>query len=207
MTAYAAATATVTSFEKIRDAATNDMQNKPARSTVVTYRDVLERLFTWIRSRPGSPPEITLFGSRPRPNIISLIRPWLPICSRRHLRRCSAARAPACFRKGTLLGALFESLVTQSVRTYAQAAEARVSHLRTRHGDHEVDLILESNGGVLVIKVKLGQAPDDRDVRHLRWLERELGDRLLDAVVITTGPTAYRTPDGIAVIPAALLGP
>ena len=33
-------------------------------------------------------------------------------------------------RDGTFLGALFESSVTQSVRVYAQAADARVGHLR-----------------------------------------------------------------------------
>lgn len=32
-------------------------------------------------------------------------------------------------------------------------------------------------------------------------------DDLLDAVVVTTGPQAYRRSDGIAVVPAALLGP
>ncbi|WP_419926430.1 hypothetical protein [Candidatus Poriferisocius sp.] len=32
-------------------------------------------------------------------------------------------------------------------------------------------------------------------------------DDLLDAAIITTGPTAYRRTDGTAVIPAALLGP
>ncbi|HET8861745.1 MAG TPA: AAA family ATPase [Solirubrobacterales bacterium] len=56
---------------------------------------------------------------------------------------------PSVPRDGTLLGALFESLVTLSVRTYAQAAEA----------------------------------------------------------IVTTGTEAYRRKDGIAVIPAALLGP
>jgi uncharacterized protein len=39
---------------------------------------------------------------------------------------------PAVVRDGTLLGALFESLVTQSVRVYAQSSEARVHHLRTQ---------------------------------------------------------------------------
>jgi hypothetical protein len=34
-------------------------------------------------------------------------------------------------RDGTLFGYLFESLVTQSVRVYAQAGEAEVRHLRT----------------------------------------------------------------------------
>lgn len=60
---------------------------------------------------------------------------------------------------------------------------------------------------MLAIEVKFGQVPDGGDVRHLRWLEAQLGGRLLDSVVITTGPAAYRRPDGIAVVPAALLGP
>jgi hypothetical protein len=29
---------------------------------------------------------------------------------------------------------------------------------------------------------------------------------LIDAVILTTGPHAYRRPDGIAVVPLALLG-
>jgi hypothetical protein len=39
------------------------------------------------------------------------------------------------------------------------------------------------------------------------WLREQIGDDLIDALVIHTGPYAYRRPDGIAVIPAALLGP
>jgi len=30
---------------------------------------------------------------------------------------------------------------------------------------------------------------------------------LADRLVITTGPVAYRRPDGVAVVPLALLGP
>jgi uncharacterized protein len=47
----------------------------------------------------------------------------------------------------------------------------------------------------------------DRDVRHLNWLYEKIGDRLADRVVITTGRHAYRRPDGVAVVPLALLGP
>ena len=32
-------------------------------------------------------------------------------------------------------------------------------------------------------------------------------DELIDAIVVHTGPRAYRRTDGIAVVPAALLGP
>ncbi|GLY27807.1 hypothetical protein [Kineosporia sp. NBRC 101731] len=45
------------------------------------------------------------------------------------------------------------------------------------------------------------------DVKHLHWLRTMIGDRLADAIMITNGQFAYRRPDGIAVVPAALLGP
>jgi hypothetical protein len=115
--------------------------------------------------------------------------------------------APAMPRDGTLLGALFESLVTIDVRVYAQAAEARVGHLRTASGEHEIDLIVERDDGrVVALEVKLTATVDDDDLRHLKWLEARLGDDVLDMAVITTGSYAYRRPDGIAVVPAALLG-
>ena len=111
-------------------------------------------------------------------------------------------------RDGMLLGRLFESLVTQSVRVLAQAGEARVRHLRQHGGLHEVDLIVErADQRVVAIEVKLGAEVTDADVRHLTWLREQVGDDLLDAVVINTGHQAYRRRDGIAVVPAALLGP
>ena len=115
---------------------------------------------------------------------------------------------PPVPRDGTLLGHLFESLVALSVRVYAQAAEAGVGHLRTAGGKQEVDLIVERDDRrVVAVEVKLSGSVGDRDVRHLLWLRDRLGDALLDAVVVTTGPQAYRRPDGVAVVPAALLGP
>jgi hypothetical protein len=59
----------------------------------------------------------------------------------------------------------------------------------------------------VAIEVKLGATPTDADIKHRRWLDRELGDELLDAVVVTTGRDAYRRDHGIAVVSAALLGP
>jgi predicted AAA+ superfamily ATPase len=210
MTAYAAATATTASFETIRDAASAGEGRAPARSTVIPYRQVLERLW-----------------------ILDPVEAWLP--TRNHLARLAAppkhhladpalaarllgadVRAlldadpvgPAVPRDGPLLGKLFESLVTLGVRVQAQASEAAVRHLRTKGGEHEIDLIVErADHRVLAIEVKLGGTVDDTDVRHLRWLSGALGGELLDAVVVTTGREAYRRPDGIAVVPAALLGP
>lgn len=88
------------------------------------------------------------------------------------------------------------------------AAEATVHHLRTADGDHEVDLIVErADHRVVAFEVKLSASVADHDVAQLRWLQKKLGGDLLDAVVVTTGRHAYRRPDGIAVVPAALLGP
>lgn len=209
MASYAAATATTTSFEKIRDAATSDEVDKPSRPTALSYRDILEQL--WILD----PVDAWL------PTFNRLARLSLPF--KHHLADPAlAARllgvdadillkggppSPWIPRDGTLLGALFESLVTLSVRVYAQRIEARLYHLRTRGGEHEVDLIVERGQSVVAIEVKLGVAPDDADVRHLLWLKEKLGDELADMVIVTTGSQAYRRRDGVAVVPAALLGP
>ena len=123
------------------------------------------------------------------------------------MQQQEAPVGPTIPREGTLLGAFFEALVTNDVRVYAQAAEARVGHLRTASGEHEVDLIVERDDGrILAIEVKLSTGVYERDVRHLKWLSERLGSEILDSVVITTGGSAYRRSDGIGVVPAALLG-
>lgn len=211
MRAYAAASSLTSSYETIRDAATGGHGEKPARATTQPFRDILERLW-----------------------IVDPIEAWLP--TRNHLRRLAAAPkhqlvdpalaarlvgigapallkgvnpAPAIPRDGTFLGSLFESLVALGVRVFAQAVEADVKHLRTASGEREIDLIVERNGGngVLAIEVKLASVPGDSAFDHLHWLRDRIGDELIDAIVITTGTSAYRRRDGIGVVPAALLGP
>jgi hypothetical protein len=209
MGAYAAATATTASYEKIRDAATSGHGETPSRATTQPYRDVLERLWildpvaAWLPTRN----RLARLSSAPKHHLAdpALAARLLGVDAATLLHAQPAG--PPMTREGTLLGALFESLVTLSVRVYAQAVEARTSHLRTWSGDREIDLIVERGRKVLAIEVKLGQTPDERDVRHLHWLSNELGDDLADAIIVTTGRAAYRRPDGIAVIPAALLGP
>jgi predicted AAA+ superfamily ATPase len=210
MTAYAAATSTTASFEVIRDAASPGQTDKPARSTTIPYRRVLEQLWivddvpAWLPTRN----RLRRLGEAPRHQLAD------PALAARLLGADVAALldgagpGPAVPRDGTLLGALFESLVTLSVRVYAQAGEATVRHLRTRGGEHEVDIIIErGDGRIVALEVKLARSVDDNDVRHLRWLAERIGPDLLDAAVITTGPEAYRRADGVGVIPAALLRP
>jgi uncharacterized protein len=210
MNAYAAATASTASLEKIRDAATGGEEHKPARNTTQLYRDVLQRLFildplpAWAPTRN----RISRLAMPPKHHLAdpALAAALLGVNTGALLSAESAG--PPSLRDGPLLGALFESLVALCVRVYAQAARARVGHLRTRNGDHEIDVIVERRDGrVLAIETKLTAVPDDRDVRHLHWLAERIGEDLLDAVFVTSGPYAYRRPDGIAVVPAALLGP
>lgn len=208
MAAYAAATATTASFERIRDAATGDEVEKPSRATALAYRDVLERLWVLDPLLPWLPTRNRLrrLASPTKHHLVdpALAARLLGMDADALLR--AAPTSPAVVRDGPLLGTLFESLVTQSVRVYAQSSEARVGHLRTHNGEHEIDLIVERGQSIVAIEVKLG-LPTDRDVRHLLWLREKLGDELADAVVVTTGKYAYRRKDGIAVVPLALLGP
>lgn len=210
MAAYAAASSTTASYETIRDAATSGHSEKPAKATTIPYRDVLERL--WIVDPvPAWLPRRSRIARLAAPPKHQLADPALAAellgADIDALLEAKPIGKPAP-RDGPLLGALFESLVTLDVRVYAQAAEARVGHLRTWRGDREVDLIVERRDGrILAIEVKLARVARDEDGRHLRWLRDELGEDLLDAIVITSGPTAYRRQDGIGVVPAALLGP
>ncbi len=209
MAAYAAASSTAASFETIRDAATGGEGEKPAKTTTQPYRDVLERLWVvdpvpaWTPTRNrirrlSSPPKHQLADPALAARLLGLDADAL---------LSGSEVGPPIPRDGTLLGALFESLCTLSLRVYAQAAEARVFHLRTSGGEHEVDLIVErGDGRVLAVEFKLARDIGSDDVRHLNWLTRQLGDSLIDAVVVTTGEEAYRRADGIAVVPAALIG-
>ena len=59
---------------------------------------------------------------------------------------------------------------------------------------------------MVAVEVKLNTSVDKKTPQHLLWLKEQMGDNLLDMVLVNTGTRAYRRPDGIAVVPAALLG-
>src|ERR1700693_384294 len=84
---------------------------------------------------------------------------------------------------------------------------ATVSHLRTKDTSHEVDLILVTKTGkVIGIEVKLSPTVTNDDVKHLLWLGNNAKTEVIDLLVVTTGDKAFRRPDGVAVVPLALLG-
>lgn len=210
MRAYAASTSTTASFETIRDAATPCVGNKPAVSTTLPWRDILTRLWildpvpAWLPSHN----KIKELAASDKHHLVdpSLAARLLQMTSRKLLS--GDQTEPAIPRDGTFLGALFESLIALNLRVYAQAAEADVRHLRTQRGEREVDfIVIGPDGGIVAVEVKLSATVNAADTKHFKWLKDRIGDQLLDAVVVTTGTEAYRREDGIAVVPAALLGP
>ena len=210
LAAYAAATSTDAGYATILDAATPGEGDKPVRQTADVYREHLTRIFVldpveaWI---PAFAPLKRLTFSPKHHLVDPALAARLVGVGRASLLQGAEHPLPGV-RTATWLGALFESLVTQSVRVYADAAGARVGHLRTKNTEHEIDLIIEGDDlRVVAIEVKLANTVDAADVRHLNWLHGAIGERLAARVVVNSGSYAYRRPDGVFVVPLALLGP
>lgn len=206
--AYAAATSSTAGYSQILDAATPGQGDKPARSTADRYRRVLESLWlldpvpAW--ELGGS--QFTRLARSPKYHLAdpALAARLLGLNEAKLLGTGGGSVGP---EGRTVLGSMFESLATLCIRVAAQAAEADVGHLRTRDGDHEVDLVVtREDGAVLAIEVKAAGAVDDGDTKHLQWLRKQMGQRLIDSIIVNTGTAAYRRPDGIGVVPLALIG-
>ncbi|MFP3466751.1 ATP-binding protein [Leifsonia sp. SIMBA_070] len=210
LTSYARATASTAAYSVITERAGEaDGGIAAPRSTVNRYRDVLTE-FWMLDELP--PTDIHL----DRVRLGTTAKHFLadPALAARLMkldedRLLSGAAKQTMLgpQDHTTLGALFEALVIFSLNTYAQATDSRLTHLRTGDGDHEIDAIARRHDGrTVAFEVKLKGAPDGKDVRHLLWLKQRLGDDLADMVVVTAGQNAYRRPDGVAVVPLALLG-
>ncbi|WP_257160715.1 ATP-binding protein [Corynebacterium cystitidis] len=201
--AYAAASSTTTAYNKILDAATPGDSSKMSKDAALSYRDILTRLWlldpieAWYPNR--SP--LKKLTSSPKHQVVD---PGIAASLLGVTEEMLVSQDPGSWE---LFGQLFESLATLTVRAAGQVEEANTYHLRTQAGRQEVDLILERyDGKIIAIEVKLKPTPNDRDVRHLHWLHEQIGERLVDKLVVTTGLNAYRRHDGVAVVPLALLG-
>ncbi|MDR1138158.1 MAG: DUF4143 domain-containing protein, partial [Synergistaceae bacterium] len=212
LAAYAAAISTTTGYNEILDAATPGEGNKPAAKTTIAYREVLGRLWlidelmAWTDgenyySRLKKTPKHYLADTAFAIHLLGISMDSL-------LGKEGATVVNTRFDKahGNIIGRLFEALVYQSLKVYTSVNNAEISYFHTQNGDREIDFILSRDSKTIAIEVKTAPFVDDADIRHLRWLKAEMGDALTDAAVITTGNLAYRTEDGIAVVPAALLG-
>lgn len=207
LASYAAATGTVAKWETIRDSANPGSDQPLSRDALIPYRDALTRLRIldelppWVPTRNemirvGSASKHLLADPALALNLLSL--------------DAKALMEPRSFetrdKYKPLVGRMFEALVALSVRVYAEAEFAKAMHFRDYRGDHEVDLVVErEDGKLLAIEVKLASTIQDRDLKPLRWFASQVGDELIDSVVLYTGRHAYRK-DGVAIIPFSMLG-
>ncbi len=205
--AYAAATATTTSLEKLRRAVSPET-NPPAATTVRPYAEFLTALRI-LDPLPGWHPTLNHLRSLTTSPKHHLADPALALrllnLDPDSLLDGTGPELPIV-RDGTYLGALFESLVALTLRVFAQSSETRVAHLRTKGGRHEIDFIIDTGQHILAIETKLAATVTDTDLQHLHWLRQTLTTPTTLAV-ITTGTDAYTRKDGIHIIPLALLGP
>lgn len=199
MRAYAAASSTTTGYTELLKAATPGDTDKPTKKTTLVYRDFLTRIWildpvpAWdLTANP-----ITRLAKSPKHQLAdpALAASLLDL------------DAKALFDDPVMGPRLFESLAVLSLRVAGQIYGLRTYHLRTQNGDHEIDLLLRGEGKrTLAFEVKLKTNITGDDCRHLLWLREKLGAELTGCAVITAGTDAYTRPDGIHVIPLALLG-
>jgi predicted AAA+ superfamily ATPase len=212
LTAYAAAIASTSNYNLIRDNSTAGIAEKPSAKTTIAYREALERLWL-IEELPAWLDGERYFTRLKKSPKHFLADPAfavnLPNISIEGLVRQPSKRLPETrfdHRYGNIIGRLFEALVYQSLRAYTAVLEADLFYFHTEKGEREIDFILTQEDKTMAIEVKATPFVDDADVRHLVWLKKAMGERLSDAIIVTTGSLAYRRPDKIAVVPAALLG-
>jgi predicted AAA+ superfamily ATPase len=212
LTAFAAATSSTAGYNEILDAATAGEGNKPAARTTIAYREALGRLWmidelpAWLDgedyySRLKRTPKHFLADTAFAAHLLHITADKLKGKPAHGLLETKFDT-----KYGNILGRLFEALVFQSLMVYAAANGAELSYFHTQNGEREIDFILARASEIIAIEVKLTPFAEDADVRHLAWLKNEMGERLADAIIVTTGPFAYRRPDGVACVPAALLG-
>lgn len=105
------------------------------------------------------------------------------------------------FQNGNLL---LTALVTTQLRSELAVSGTRAcrSHLRTKGGREEVDIVIEVPGRqVFAFEVKAGGAIGTNDAKHLFWLRDRLGERFVGGAVLHTGPDRYQLGDRVMALP------
>jgi uncharacterized protein len=106
-----------------------------------------------------------------------------------------------------LAGPLLESFVLMEIRKQISWSQTQpeMFHYRTQTGQ-EIDLLLEDAAGrVTAIEVKAGSTVQEKDVRILLELAKELGLKFVRGVVLYTGERAVPFSDRVFALPIQLL--
>ena len=210
--AYAAAVSTDAGYSQILDASTAGEWNKSAAKTTIAYREALENLWLLDELMPWAEGE-SFFSSLKLSPKHYLADPAFAayLLGLDEELMTGGSVWPSRSERfdtqyGSIIGRLFEALVHLCLNTYTGVNNAKLFFVRTYKGDHEVDFILQKDSKVIACEVKFSPTVGVSDGKHLRWFIDKVGSDCRDAMIINTGRIAYRRKDGIAVVPAALLG-
>lgn len=107
------------------------------------------------------------------------------------------------------LGALFESLCVHDLRIYARACGGSLYHYRDDGGRESDAVVVFPDGRWALVEVKLGARNVDQGAKGLLDLASKIDQGIVGPpaflAVVSTGPYAYRRPDGVLEIPLACL--
>jgi predicted AAA+ superfamily ATPase len=190
--AYALNSAGIADHKTIYDAAQVRKETAAAYEDLLTDLLIVERIPAWTSNR------LKRLVQRPKRYVVD------PALVATALR----LDADGVLRDGDLLGRIIDTFVVAQLRpeVAVAATRPRLHHLRTEQGRHEIDLLVELGGQRLIaMETKAAAAPSRDDAKHLVWLRDELGDRVVAAVVLHTGPRLYELDDRIVAAPISVL--
>lgn len=175
----------------------------PRTETVSEYLDLLERVFV-IEMQPSWSPHLRSKARVRRRAKLHFVDPALAVAG-------LGASPEALIGDLNTFGSLFESLVVRDLRVYAQREGATVSHYRDS-SNLEVDAIVQAvDGRWLAVEVKLGASQIEAAAASLTRFRDNIDTTKTrppaGLVVVTVGGFAYTRPDGVMVVPLAMLGP
>jgi len=115
-------------------------------------------------------------------------------------------RDPAHAASGPMGGAIFETAVlTEIVKTYlGRGEDPRVYFWRTSSGA-EVDILVETDGHIVPIEVKLSATPRPAMAKGIVALRKDLGKKALPGYVVHPGDIRLTLGSGVTALPYAEL--
>lgn len=177
----------------------------PARETVNSYLDALDRLKLTENSRAWKPHMRSRTELRAAP-VRYFVDPSLGTAALQAGSKDLLADIEAA-------GLHFEAMAVRDLRIYAQPLDGTVYSWRESHGRKEVDAIVETPDGWAAFEVKLtgDQTVIDRAATSLLDFAADVdtakhGDAAALVVVTATGGGGKRA-DGVHVVPISALGP
>ena len=169
------------------------------RDTVVSYLDILQRLFI-IDEQPAFSPNLrssVRVGKAPK---IHYADPSLAVAA-------LETNAEMLLNDLHTFGFIFEALCVRDLRIYAEANNGRVFHYRDAN-DREIDAVVEMPDGRWgAFEVKLGANQIDKAAESLLALKESMAEEGPNILCVICGMSnmAYTRPDGVIVVPITAL--